>query len=211
MAASSDFLPFATGSGANVTSQSDWAALAARTGGFSSGLASSAQFNKALRQANFVAAALASWMSVEINDAVVDDGVIANFTTQITNALTAFSNSLGYLTASAAAAAYAPLSAFVNSLSGNGYQKLPGGLILQWCSTTAYLSEGGKTVLFPIAFPNNCFVAIPAAVLGSPSSSQDAWAQTYSKSANSVGVYMQFPSGGSTTWGMTADLIAIGN
>lgn len=40
------------------------------------------------------------------------------------------------------------------SLVANGYQKLPGGLILQWGKVT--VSEGvTQNVLFPVAFPNN--------------------------------------------------------
>lgn len=37
------------------------------------------------------------------------------------------------------------------SLATNGFQKIPGGLILQWCSAT--VSNGG-TVNFPTTFPN---------------------------------------------------------
>jgi hypothetical protein len=41
------------------------------------------------------------------------------------------------------------------SLATNGYQKMPGGLIVQW----GYLSAGtdGQAVVFPIQFPNACF------------------------------------------------------
>lgn len=43
------------------------------------------------------------------------------------------------------------------SLSSNGYQKLPGGLIIQWGEYTATMVHGQTyTVAFPIAFPNNC-------------------------------------------------------
>lgn len=43
------------------------------------------------------------------------------------------------------------------SLSGNGYQKLPGGLILQWGSAVSPVTSGQTfTVFFPIAFPNGC-------------------------------------------------------
>jgi len=91
-----DFLPFATASGANVVDNATWSGLAARSAGFSSGLASSAQFNKALRQATFIAAALAGWVAAEANDDVKDDGVLDNFQGQLTAALTAFVATLGY-------------------------------------------------------------------------------------------------------------------
>jgi hypothetical protein len=96
------------------------------------------------------------------------------------------------------------------SLATNGYVKLSSGLIMQWGVTSSFSAEGGQTFTFPIAFPNACLVASATADLPAASSSQDAIAQVYGKNANSVGVYMQFPSGGSTTWGMTADVIAIG-
>jgi hypothetical protein len=48
----------------------------------------------------------------------------------------------------------ANLSAFTKSLSGNGYQKLPGGLIIQWGTTPSGSVNGSAT--FPIAFPSAC-------------------------------------------------------
>lgn len=51
----------------------------------------------------------------------------------------------------------AGLAAFVGdnqSLTTNGYQKLPGGLIIQWGSVAVPASTYTYTVTFPIAFPN---------------------------------------------------------
>jgi len=45
------------------------------------------------------------------------------------------------------------------SLSASGYQKLPGGLILQW-GTVASTEDTAQNFTFPIAFPNACFIAI---------------------------------------------------
>lgn len=45
------------------------------------------------------------------------------------------------------------------SLSGNGYQKLPGGLIVQWGSVLS-ANVATTTVNYPIAFPNNCFQVV---------------------------------------------------
>ena len=56
--ATNQFLSFGQGTGANVLSQTDWAALAARTGGFQAGTASSAAANKAWRQALLASSAL---------------------------------------------------------------------------------------------------------------------------------------------------------
>ena len=45
------------------------------------------------------------------------------------------------------------------SLAANGYQKLPGGLILQWGTATVNDSVGGVAVTFPVAFPTACRTA----------------------------------------------------
>lgn len=81
--AQNDFKSFAVGAGANVTSQADWEALAALVTGFQSGKASSAQINKAIRQASFIAAALAQYTSDKTGDDVLDDGDQAAFITKM--------------------------------------------------------------------------------------------------------------------------------
>lgn len=77
--AKNDFKPFATGKGANVTSQPDWEALPALLSGFTAGKASSAQVNKALRQASFIAAALAQYTAGKSGQDVLDDGDLSGF------------------------------------------------------------------------------------------------------------------------------------
>ncbi|ASG17840.1 phage tail protein [Salmonella enterica] len=77
--AKNDFKPFATGKGANVTSQPDWRALPALLSGFTAGKASSAQVNKALRQASFIAAALAQYTASKSGKDVLDDGDLSGF------------------------------------------------------------------------------------------------------------------------------------
>jgi hypothetical protein len=58
----------------------------------------------------------------------------------------------------------APLN-FDKSLTESGYQKLPGGLILQW-GVTATISTSNRTitVTFPIAFTAQCFMAVASKV-----------------------------------------------
>ena len=54
------------------------------------------------------------------------------------------------------AANYANIAAFAKSLTTNGYQKLPGGLILQWGAIT--LSADTSTIFnFPTPFTTACF------------------------------------------------------
>lgn len=45
------------------------------------------------------------------------------------------------------------------SLSANGYQKLPGGLIIQWGAGSG-ISNGSGTFVLPLAYPNRQLVAI---------------------------------------------------
>lgn len=85
--AKNDFQPFAIGTGANVTSQEDYVSLAALVSGFQSGKASSAQINKVLRQATFVASALAQFVSDNLAQDVLDDGELGNFKQQLISAL----------------------------------------------------------------------------------------------------------------------------
>ncbi|MBR8380726.1 hypothetical protein KDW20_33645 [Burkholderia cenocepacia] len=72
--ATSDFKPFASGGGANVTPQADYVNLAALTTGFSSGTAKSDQVNKALRQGTIGAAVLAEFIVSQTGQNAVDDG-----------------------------------------------------------------------------------------------------------------------------------------
>ena len=81
-----DFKPFAVGPGANVTPQADWEALPALLSGFMSGKASSAQINKAIRQAAFIAAALAQYTANKSGEDVLDDGDVAGFIAKMSSA-----------------------------------------------------------------------------------------------------------------------------
>jgi hypothetical protein len=77
MPATNDFLPYASGGGANVLSQILYAALAERINGAQAGTAISANFNKAMRQATFISAAVAGWLAAQ-NVNVPDDGNLTN-------------------------------------------------------------------------------------------------------------------------------------
>lgn len=82
-----DFKAFATGNGANVISQADYLALAALVSGFSSGKASSAQVNKALRQATVMANVLAQFIADSANVDVLDDGNTAAIISNLKNSM----------------------------------------------------------------------------------------------------------------------------
>ncbi|HBS6572278.1 TPA: hypothetical protein MAM93_000718 [Klebsiella pneumoniae] len=82
-----DFKAFATGNSANVISQADYLALAALVSGFSSGKASSAQVNKALRQATVMANVLAQFIADSANVDVLDDGNAAAILSNLKNSM----------------------------------------------------------------------------------------------------------------------------
>ncbi|ENM7362277.1 phage tail protein [Escherichia coli] len=77
--AKNDFKAFATGKNANVMSQEEWEALPALLSGFTAGKASSAQVNKVIRQASFIAAALAQYTANKSGLDVLDDGDLNGF------------------------------------------------------------------------------------------------------------------------------------
>ena len=73
----SDFKPFATGVGAVVESNVDWAALPDLVNGFPSGVLPSKKLNKALRQANIIAAVVAQFIADGSGVDSIDDGTTA--------------------------------------------------------------------------------------------------------------------------------------
>lgn len=85
--ATNDFKPFATAVNANVTSQADWEALPALLSGFTAGKASSAQINKAIRQATTISALIGQFIANANTDAL-DNGDVNALVTKFTNALT---------------------------------------------------------------------------------------------------------------------------
>lgn len=82
-----DFKAFATGNSANVISQADYLALVALVSGFSSGKASSAQVNKALRQATVMANVLAQFIADSANVDVLDNGNTAAILSNLKNSM----------------------------------------------------------------------------------------------------------------------------
>lgn len=81
--ATNNFKPFATAANANVTAQADWETLPALLSGFMAGKASSAQVNKAIRQASFIAAALAQYTANKSGLDVLDDGDLDGFVSKM--------------------------------------------------------------------------------------------------------------------------------
>ncbi|HDK0653037.1 TPA: tail fiber protein [Escherichia coli] len=84
--AKNDFKAFATDRNANVMPQKEWEALPALLSGFTAGKASSAQVNKVIRQASFIAAALAQYTANKSGLDVLDDGDLNGFITKMSSA-----------------------------------------------------------------------------------------------------------------------------
>jgi len=94
------------------------------------------------------------------------------------------------------------------SLAESGYQKLPGGLIIQWGIGVADAS-GILTVTWPIQFPNKCFVT--QATTNGNSSGAIQTLKYMSKTTTGGSYSVAYVSG--TTWygsALSADWFAIG-
>lgn len=78
-----DFLPFGSAVGANVSTQAEYAALAARANGFTAGTAVSKQLNKAWRQSSVMSATLAQFIADQSGNDVLDDGNLATIQTNL--------------------------------------------------------------------------------------------------------------------------------
>ena len=85
--ATNNFKAFALDPNANVMSQADWEALPALLSGFTAGKASSAQVNKAIRQATTIAALVGQFIANSGADAL-DNADVSGLVTKFTNALT---------------------------------------------------------------------------------------------------------------------------
>ena len=97
-----------------------------------------------------------------------------------------------------AAADLAPAFAS-HSFTSDGYQVLPGGLILQWVtgSMSSQGTEPVQSLTFPITFPNACLQAIPGTQLDFASTAGDAFYQLAgAPTTTGVSVQRQYTGGG---------------
>lgn len=158
--ATNNFKAFALDPNANVTPQANWEALPALLSGFTAGKASSAQVNKALRQATTIAALVGQFIANSGVDAL-DNADVNGLVTKFTNALT---TNLSLGTASkknvgSGTGQIPDMSSFPAGLSDYGYMKLPNGFMLQWrtltigpaTAGTMRTSSAGWAATFPTA------------------------------------------------------------
>jgi len=87
-----DYLPIANQGGANVETQAAYAADATLGTGYPTGIVPSPKFNKSWRQASVMVAALANWISQALSINVLDDGNVANLTSEIASAVQSGAN-----------------------------------------------------------------------------------------------------------------------
>jgi hypothetical protein len=87
-----DYLPIANAVGANVESQASYAADASLPLGYPTGIVPSQKFNKSWRQVSVMVAALANYISQQLNINVFDDGNVAGLVTNLANAITTGAN-----------------------------------------------------------------------------------------------------------------------
>ena len=119
MATENDFLPFATGVGANVLSESAYVGLGTLNSGFASGIASSAAANKVWRQSSLWAYFMAQFVVNETGQPALDNGDIV---TPLTNLVAAIG-------AAAKAAVSAQIPQQTTLTSGSGTYTTPVGAI----------------------------------------------------------------------------------
>lgn len=179
----SQYLPFGTGVSANALSYATYSALTTLiSNGFQTGIAKSEQINTVLRQVSVGVAGLAKLIADHGPLDALDNGSVSDFKTALKSAL-----DLLYIQDLSGLVPLASFTGANQSLSSNGYQKLPGGLILQFGSvgfadvpsgvpgdtgTVTFTAAGG------IAFPTAIFHVFPSIYVptggGSPNNVQVA-------------------------------------
>ena len=156
--ATNNFKAFALDPNANVMSQADWEALPALLSGFTAGKASSAQVNKAIRQATTIAALVGQFIANSGADAL-DNADINGLVTKFTNALT---TNLGLGTAATknVGTGTNQIPDMNSFTSGAGWCRYPDGTIFQY--GTAGFSPGvnNQYVNLPRAFTTSTYRVI---------------------------------------------------
>ncbi len=96
------------------------------------------------------------------------------------------------------------------NLATTGYQKFPGGLIIQWGRGTSSAS-GTVTATFPLTFPNVCCVAVGSPVNSSIQSDAFELSGTPTTTSFGFAVVSSGPGGASVQVATPVFWIAIGN
>lgn len=187
--ATNEILQFAsTNTGTNLLTQAEYSADAQRTTGNQPGIARSKLVNKALRQSSLLAAGLAEFIADYQANNVTDsltpqniaDYLLAAIQANIPVVPDASDTVKGKIEIATAAEAQSFASSLLaltpatlnqalkganQSLLTSGYQKLPGGLILQWVEgaieSIGVNTSRTTTLTLPITFPTANMITFP--------------------------------------------------
>ncbi|HBV9099002.1 TPA: hypothetical protein MD877_003501, partial [Morganella morganii] len=96
--AKNEFLPFGTAEGANVLSNQEYEALAARHNGFTSGVAKSKELNKVWRQASLIASAVAQFIVDTDQKDLLDTGDFSDIKARLSSAINLIISNGDYVT-----------------------------------------------------------------------------------------------------------------
>lgn len=152
-----DYLPVATGGGANVDSQANFAGAGYQVNGFTSGIALSLQLNKCWRQSSMISAAVANFIANVLGINVLDDGNLAALITNLTNAIiqgagakyiaVAFSSPMAFV------ATANGIVTFETTLTGNVASSTLVGIVAGQIINFIFHQDGvgGRTFAFPPA------------------------------------------------------------
>ncbi|WP_449591356.1 gp53-like domain-containing protein [Photorhabdus tasmaniensis] len=137
MSNKNDFKAFSTGNNANVVSQQLYEASPSLNTGFPPDDISTHVLNKALRQSSTISSVVANFISTQCGKDVLDNGDQETLNQLFTDSLQCHIKKQS-----------------PGKLSLNGYQHLPGGLILQWGRHNFTPLVRNKVIL-PTSFKNN--------------------------------------------------------
>ncbi|WP_176414629.1 gp53-like domain-containing protein [Photorhabdus luminescens] len=138
MSNKNDFKAFSIKDGANVVSQNLYENSPELQTGFPPVGLTTHVLNKALRQSSTIASVVANFMSTQCGKDVLDNGDLATLNQTFTDSLQCHMN-----------------KQLPGNLSPNGYQQLPGGLILQW-GMHKFTPLAENKVILPTPFKKSC-------------------------------------------------------
>ncbi len=202
--ATNNFKAFALDPNANVMSQADWEALPALLSGFTAGKASSAQVNKAIRQATTIGALIGQFIANSGADAL-DNADVNGLVTKFTNALTT-NLSLGTAATKNVGTGANQIPDMSSFSYSNGVYRFPNGMIIQLFAVTSLTTTAVTPFTFPVVFPSSC-QGIFAAYNSGPARNYYAFSNRTTEGAN-MRTFLGSPT--PINGGGTASILAIG-
>ena len=165
-------------------------------------------------QSNSVGASQLQSNSVNSSNIIDGSIVYADLNTTLTSTSAqaqAFISTNTFISPATLAAAFQGSN---QTLAASGYQKLPGGLIIQWGVSGTINTGSSVPVTFPIAFPNNVFKIIPSLQGANIATAVESAVQVESTTpAPSLSgcTFNKGSNGGGVTHAVIVNYIVIGN